>query len=800
MEDFKQGGGSGKGEIPGVSTQPAADSVTARSLTNFHYTIKASQNVVDAGNLNLPEGAVIGIEAGTRGSLLIRNINGKPGKPVTIINQEGKVIIKSNGSYGLKFENSKFFRLTGSGVAGIQQGIEVNGGHIGVSLDNLSTNFEVDNMEVHHIGFAGIMAKTDPSCNPATWRENFVMKDVSFHDNYIHHVGGEGFYIGNSFYTEGRNLECGEKFPHNIIGVRLYNNVVKHSDAEGIQVGCAIEDCEIYNNRVEFFGQKPFANFQNNGIQIGAGTGGKLYNNFIKTGPGNGIIVLGIGDNVIFNNIIVDVGSSGIFCDERTTPGPGFTFVNNTIVNPKGDGMKLYSEMVPMNTVINNIIVNPGSGKYLAPAKGVKLTESNNLFTPDINSVKFVSPETDDYGLKPGSPAINKGASTLNFGVSIDFRGLARPQGNQYDIGAFESDGTPSQSASITGFSLIDASSGNVLKAITEGAIINLTELGTLALNIQVDTTPSTVEGVVIRTSRAQKSAPYTVFAESQGTYSGPLTPGSHTLTATILQNGAELPATTKTVNFRVVSKSENSPPEIAPIDEVNMNTGGSKSISINATDPDGDDLTISVGNLPAFASFQQTTGNTGVITLNPGASDSGAFTVKVSANDGRGGIASADLPVMVKSTQVNTRFIPSDDAYLENGRLLNNPLIRVEANKRVSYLKFSVTGLGDTPATQAILRLTVGSDPGFGTIRAFQGAHNNWTENLLPDTGMPTKLKQVGQITADFTTNSIISIDITEMVKSDGTYTVILEQDPGGNDIGFMSKEGKSAPELIVS
>ena len=59
-----------------------------------------------------------------------------------------------------------------------------------------------------------------------------------------------------------------------------------------------------------------------NGIQLGEGTGGKCYNNSIKNSYANGMIVLGLGDNVIFNNIIVNSGGQGAFIDSRPPASP----------------------------------------------------------------------------------------------------------------------------------------------------------------------------------------------------------------------------------------------------------------------------------------------------------------------------------------------------------------------------------------------------------------------------------------------------------------------------------------------
>jgi hypothetical protein len=64
------------------------------------------------------------------------------------------------------------------------------------------------------------------------------MSNVKFHDNYVHHTGSEGFYIGNSFYA-GETKECGTLYPHDIVNLEVYDNYTAHTGAEGIQVGSA---------------------------------------------------------------------------------------------------------------------------------------------------------------------------------------------------------------------------------------------------------------------------------------------------------------------------------------------------------------------------------------------------------------------------------------------------------------------------------------------------------------------------------------------------------------------------------
>lgn len=412
---------------------------TESTIGNCTYTVRTTDWFVDGANI--PAGSVICIPAGTRGALLLKNLKGTAAKPIIIINKGGKVTFTaaSTASYAFKTQNCQYFKILGNGAPGVTYGIDVNGGNISMTMDDLSSDFEISNVEVRNSGFAGIMAKTDPTCDVATQRGHFTMWNVSLHNNYVHKTGGEGFYVGNSFYADGIALACGKVLPHDVINVKIYNNRIDSAGCEGIQVGSAIAGCEVYNNTVTSPGLSPFANGQNNGIQIGEGAGGKCYNNLIKNAPGNGIIVLGLGDNQVFNNFILNSGANGIFADSRYTPGPNFQFINNTIIASAADGIKMNSQTIPMNTVINNVIVKSGSGVAIHKiSNGVKLTASNNYTGNDINALKFVNYNGDDFHLLSSSPLINAGANVLLYGVLTDYYGKTRPSGIAFDIGATE--------------------------------------------------------------------------------------------------------------------------------------------------------------------------------------------------------------------------------------------------------------------------------------------------------------------------------------------------------------------------
>jgi hypothetical protein len=428
------------------------DDAAARALSacGCTYTVPPAKHKIDGLVLGIKPGDVICLQSGTPyKNLLFVNIKGAAGNPVTIKNCGGSVNINGTGmTFAMKTQKSEYFRITGSGASPFH-GIKLSGASLGLTLDYLSTRFEVDHLEISKVNFAGIMAKTDPSCDDATIRGNFTMRDIFIHDNYVHDTGGEALYIGNSFYQNGASTPCGVRFPHAIEGVTISKNKVKNAGWEGIQLGSATKNAYVHSNTVENYGVKNAYN-QRNGIQIGEGTGGVCYNNFVKSGPGNGILVLGLGDNVVYNNVVVDAGMHGIFCDERFSPGPGFKFINNTIIRPNLDGIRIYADLVPMNVIYNNIIIDPGSyGTYHHPrtgtdsyvyklSKNVKVLMSNNKFTRNIHHLKFVDPVTNNYRLAAGSPAIDKGKNISAFNITKDFYLTARLKGAAYDMGACE--------------------------------------------------------------------------------------------------------------------------------------------------------------------------------------------------------------------------------------------------------------------------------------------------------------------------------------------------------------------------
>ncbi|MCH6257492.1 malectin domain-containing carbohydrate-binding protein [Puniceicoccaceae bacterium K14] len=423
----------------------------------YDHLIPTNTITFDAAAEGVLPGDTVGIEAGERTYLKIINVAGTETDPVIFVNAGGKVRI-GNSSLGeaIFIGNSSHFQLRGDGDPNFIYGIEIwDSGNHGIEAADESTNYEICFIEVSNVKFAGIMSKTDPQCDGTAQRGTFTQYDVSIHDNYIHDVGGEALYIGNSFYS-GYDKGCGTIYPHDVVGLRVFNNRVLRTGWDGIQVGSGSSDVEIYNNYINGTG---VANrlYQQNGIQIGEGTTGKCNGNTILNAGTIGIVMLGLGNNEVSNNLIVNAGEHGIFCDNRDdTLDPSFVRIyNNTIINPVETGFTCYNEISAIEFK-NNLVVVPDTNYDMVKTNGsnVSVAIEGNAFARDTSSFDFINESIGDYRIGSCSAALDVGVDLSTMGLVSDKEGNSRPfrrsskrssrrssRGScaaSYDAGAFE--------------------------------------------------------------------------------------------------------------------------------------------------------------------------------------------------------------------------------------------------------------------------------------------------------------------------------------------------------------------------
>lgn len=408
--------------------------------------------------ITIKPGDKVCIKADTYSNIYLRGIIGTPDKPITIINCGGLVRVGDSPSWNISIANCRYFRLTGSGDPNIKYGIKVNwpGGwsSTGIGVGDSCTDYEIDHYEAQNVS-NGFICKINPTdCEPGTWGQNWTVKNIRLHDNYIHNTVGEAFYIMNHAATvDVKDCSTGNTItvePVGAIDVKIYNNIVDSAGWDGIQLVKAI-DAEIYNNRVTNFGLGNVSG-QYYGIILGGKSIGKVYNNFIANGTGPGLALTGFNENSAYNNVIANVGDIGITVDDRPMPNNEYinfrvNLFNNNVVNA-GYGIRLlngFGTMAPGSRIYNNLIVAPRQPdtRYINAfivLNDISLVDTAyNLYIRKIEDAGFVNPSDLDFHLLPHSPAVNSGMDISGYGVTDDLDHLKRPQGGAFDIGAYES-------------------------------------------------------------------------------------------------------------------------------------------------------------------------------------------------------------------------------------------------------------------------------------------------------------------------------------------------------------------------
>ena len=195
--------------------------------------------------------------------------------------------------------------------------------------------------------------------------------------------------------------------------------------------------------------------------------------NFATVNPDAGVVEA-------YNNVVWHVGtgpdpsngSSNYSCvltgasATRTTP---VELYNNTFYDCGSRGGNDSGAIAPSTStrMRNNIVYQVSGEHYKNPNAGGQLSGSNNAWFGLTESVpagltagltanpQFINTSTPDFHLtNPGSSMINAGA-TIN-GLLTDVDGATRPQGANYDVGAYEAHtGSPSGPAAPTLISVV---------------------------------------------------------------------------------------------------------------------------------------------------------------------------------------------------------------------------------------------------------------------------------------------------------------------------------------------------------
>lgn len=413
------------------------------------HVVEPGPRTVVGSTLGVLPGDRICVMTGEYEFLRLQGIVGDAERPVTIVNCGGLVRIhNADRGYALVVEAdeagnaSQYFHLTGTGDATLTYGFEISAPAtepwpgFGLSLVGRSTNYEVDHLEIHDTGFAGISAKTDPTCDGAADQDRFVQRDIELHHLYIHETGGEALYIGST-QSYGQTVDCDgvEEVhqPHFLEGVSIHHNLIENTQWDGAQIGMARAGCAFYANTIRNVGLAGEL-YQQQGLQIGAFSSCEIYGNVLMSGPTNGVFVFGAQDSRVYDNLIVDFAGTGIYLGYGNggdaAAGATYEVYYNTVVDAGDGGIRAFGADLGGVIAKNNLSV--GAANDIAAGNEVAYEAANNLTFATRDEAGFVA--DDDYHLGDDSPA--RGAGTPIVGIDFDLDGLLRAE--PPSVGAYE--------------------------------------------------------------------------------------------------------------------------------------------------------------------------------------------------------------------------------------------------------------------------------------------------------------------------------------------------------------------------
>ncbi|MEK6802005.1 MAG: right-handed parallel beta-helix repeat-containing protein [Nitrospirota bacterium] len=332
-------------------------------------------------------------------------ISGYPGETVTL-NPSACEILNLPASY-LQYIIFKDLVLDGINLVR----------NTGVGCYGISTQ-----PSTHHLRFQNLEVKNSP------W--NGIIVAGSFHEFINLKVHDNGAWSMSTGYGPGNNgaylttdnsiVDGGEYYNNQCFGVRFMDSSAAQSSDNNV-----VRNTRIYGN--------------------GRGV---AFSGTATCGSGGGGIVLGDANNAAYNNLIYSNYWGFQTTGSGTRPVSGALVYNNTFY-ANLYGINVSSESINAQ-VRNNIlfqngfgIANTGSGTFFSN----NLCPAAALGCSLIGDPKFANAAGFDLRIQAGSPAIDAG-TPLSL-VGNDFARAARPQGPNYDIGAYEANGTTDTTAPV---------------------------------------------------------------------------------------------------------------------------------------------------------------------------------------------------------------------------------------------------------------------------------------------------------------------------------------------------------------
>lgn len=391
-----------------VAPPPAGSDTNAGTQAAPFATIQKGVSVAVAGD-------TIVVTAGTYAGAKMET-SGAPGLPITLHGEEG-AIVASSGT------------------------LNTNASGIWVSKAQFIT---IEGLEVKSVTGAGIVIS-----GPL---ENLQLPlGLIVRDNFIHDTGFGGIGVSSLF------------------GCTITNNVI--SDVGGAPAITALAPSDnliVSRNTIDGCPLGGIRLASSNAtlttLQQAVLDGNTLFEN--GSGGGPGIVLESVRNSLVVNNLLHDNLGRGIEVNDTAAAAidDANQIFNNTVVQAAGGGYPLaILNGSTGNAILNNILLHEGllGSIEIDSASLIEMqSDFNDVFGPilldaapitlvtwqglgfeassisHVGSDIFINQEGNNFDLKVGSEAIDEGRFVT--GATLDIRGVSRPQGRTYDVGAYE--------------------------------------------------------------------------------------------------------------------------------------------------------------------------------------------------------------------------------------------------------------------------------------------------------------------------------------------------------------------------
>lgn len=420
---------------------------------NCWATIPKAAGKMAAGDITYVQSGVNQVARADYDAYLSIDTSGAPGRPIALVVYPGAVstIGMGNGAvpYAVRTPNiAAFHYWTIAGFA-------VRSNNIGLEISFGATHFRVVALDAscpNAVGaFQGGCMDTAMGASDIAYLGNYVHDNAQvvsnsatkgFHNIYFstdsnHVIAAWNLIDGDTGQNKcngGRCNACrgiqfhssptgggGPKDPsgHDQFDLHVHDNVIRNTHCDGINFATVDPSqgiVEAYNNVIYHVGTGVLTGDQSSFACI-------YFAGILNNGPAPG------GTAQVYNNTCYDFGKSGRDSDSgafsvSASGAMKVNFQNNIVYALPGQSY------ISPNTRSRTAAFTGGNNLFFGAGAGPSFLSSNKNIDPG-----FVDARNGDFHLRPGSPAIDAGISV---NLTTDHDGVTRPQGQAYDVGAYE--------------------------------------------------------------------------------------------------------------------------------------------------------------------------------------------------------------------------------------------------------------------------------------------------------------------------------------------------------------------------